>query len=64
MEDIFDVYFMILTVISSLYVLFWDKKYFLKKGDENLYKKYKFIPLFMIVMSISLFTTFKIIKFD
>lgn len=64
MEDIFDVYFMILTVISSLYVLFWDKKYFLKKDDDNLYKKYKAIPLFMIVISIGLFTTFKIIKFD
>ncbi|SUY46650.1 Uncharacterised protein [Clostridium putrefaciens] len=64
MEHVFDLYFMILTVISSLYVLYWDKEYFLKKDDEKLYKKYKFIPLFMIVISIGLFTTFKIIKFN
>ena len=64
MKNVFDLYFVVLTVISSLYVLYWDKGYFLKKGDDKLYKKYKAIPLFMIVISISLFITFKIIKFD
>ncbi|WP_032121283.1 CLC_0170 family protein [Clostridium amazonitimonense] len=60
MGSVFDIYFFIMIVVASLYVFFVDRKYFIKKGDINLYRKSRIIPIIMVILSTILFITFKV----